>query len=89
MSPRHEAARRVGDHSSVRKTQVFDIEIVRARRALDGPEAYPGELIETIIIGLQSDLDRIDPNTPGALVELDRLCDHIKARVAEREALGR
>ena len=31
----------------------IDVEIERARRALDGSEAYPGELIETVIVGLE------------------------------------
>jgi hypothetical protein len=71
------------------KRKVFDIEIERARRALDGPVAYPGEPIESVIIGLQSDVHRIVTSTRDALVELRSLCRRIDARVAELLALGR
>ena len=36
----------------------IDIELERTRRALDGPEAYPGEVIETVIVGLVGDMQR-------------------------------
>ena len=38
--------------------KLIDIDLERARRALDGPEAYPGELIETDIVGLVGDMQR-------------------------------
>ena len=44
----------------------IDIELERARCALDGSEAYPGELIETVIVGLVGDLQRPDVETPEA-----------------------
>ena len=66
----------------------IDFEVERARRALDGPEAYPGELIETVIVGLVGDLQRAGVETPEAWAELVNLCQRITARVAEREQLG-
>ena len=66
----------------------IDLEIERARRALDGPEAYPGELIETVIVGLVGDLQRVGVETPEAWAESVSLCDRIKAYVAERQRIG-
>ena len=66
----------------------IDLEIERTRRALDGPEAYPGELIETVIVGLVGDVQRAGVGTPGERAELVNLCQRITARVAELEQLG-
>ena len=66
----------------------IDIELERARRALDGPEAYPGEIIETAIVGLVGDMQRAGVETPEAWAELDSVCDRIKAYVVERERIG-
>ena len=66
----------------------IDLELERARRALDGPEAYPGELIETVIIGLVGDLQRAGVETPEAWAETVNLCHRITARVAERQRIG-
>ena len=63
----------------------IDFELERARRALDGPEAYPGELIEAVIVGLVGDMQRPGVETPEARAELVNLCQRITARVAERE----
>ena len=41
--------RAIGDS----QMKAIDIDLERARRALDGSEAYPGELIETVIVGLE------------------------------------
>lgn len=73
---------------SARKRNVIDLEIERARRAFDGPELYPGELIETVIVGLIGDVQRIDPSTPSALVELVSGCDRIKSYAAARLRIG-
>ena len=43
----------------------IDFELERARRALDGPEAYPGEVIETVIVGLVGDMHRAGVESAG------------------------
>ena len=66
----------------------IDIEIERARRALDGPEAYPGEVIETAIVGLVGDMQRAGVETPEAWAALLNLCQRITARIGERQRIG-
>ena len=63
----------------------IDIEIERARRTFDGPEAYPGELLEAVLVGLVGDMQRPGVGTSEARAELVNLCQRITARVAERE----
>lgn len=65
----------------------IDIEIERARRALDGPEEYSGELIETVIVGLQNDVHAAGVCTPEARTELRVLCERIIARIEQRERI--
>jgi len=65
----------------------IDIDLERARRALDGPEAYPGEL-KAVIVGLVGDLQRVGVETPEDRAVLVDLCQRITARVTEREQLG-
>ena len=65
--------------------KLIDIDLERARRALDGPEAYPGEFIETVIVGLVGDMQRAGVDTPQGRAELVNLCQRITARAAERE----
>ena len=42
----------------------IDIDLERARRAADRPEAYPGELLKAVIVGLVGDLQRVGVETP-------------------------
>jgi len=52
----------------------IDFELERARRALDGPEAYPGELIETVIVGLVGDMQRAGVESAGRSVRCWSIC---------------
>jgi len=69
------------------KRKIIDIELERARRAFDSPEAFPGEALEAVIYGLQNDVAAADYETVEGRKELRTLCERIIARIEQRERL--